>query len=110
MTQVASNDMMSLHVVPVKDRYAREGGVVAHAAFQPDPRAGFAMQIIERFALIAATPDGEDSAGRQAMRLREPAEIASFASRVADAAFKEFQERGWLLAMPAYEALAGDQP
>ena len=37
--------------------------------------ANFAAMMIERWGMVAATPDGEDSAGRQRLRLPTPEEL-----------------------------------
>jgi hypothetical protein len=68
--------------------------------FVPDERVGFAMSIIEKHALVAAVPDGEDSAGRQRLAMPTPHEIVDRACDIADEAFKMFEARGWRQAMP----------
>lgn len=74
-----------------------------HRKFFPDDRMGFAMQIIERFALIAGKADGEDSAGRQKGINMTPAEVVAFACDTSEHAFAEFEKRGWMVPMPSID-------
>ena len=74
-----------------------------HRKFFPDDRLEFAKDIISRHALISAEPDGEDSAGRAKLKRIEPSEIVEFACQVADLAYAEFRNRGWLQAMPSMQ-------
>lgn len=69
----------------------------------PDDRMALAMQIMERFALIAGEESGEDSAGRQKARRMLPAEIVAFACETSEAAFAEFERRGWMQALPSLD-------
>lgn len=71
----------------------------------PDDRARFAMAIIERWALVSATPDGEDSAGRQKLKLTPEPEIVKRAFALADLAWQETLSRDWFIDIPesAYE-------
>jgi len=66
----------------------------------PHPQASFAMDVIGRLAICTAVPDGEDSVGRQKLRMMTPEEIVARATDVADRAWKEFRARGWLLDIP----------
>lgn len=76
-----------------------------HPRFLPDPRASFAMQIIERWALVAAEADGEDSAGRAKPRRLDPAEVVRIACEISDGAYAEFERREWLVEVPTYEEI-----
>jgi len=66
----------------------------------PDPIGQFAMAIIERFAIVAATPNGEDSAGRQALDLQPPVDLVKRAFDIAELAYEECNARGHLLDLP----------
>ena len=66
-----------------------------------DQRANIASELLTRWGMIAALPDGEDSAGRQQLRLMTPEELVHRACVVADLAWSTFAERGWLLSLPA---------
>jgi hypothetical protein len=63
------------------------------------------MKILDHFALISAQDDGEDSSGRQKLKLLAPAEIARRACDLAAAFYAEVGTRGWLLQLPEYEHL-----
>lgn len=65
-----------------------------------DPRADLAERIMRQLSIICATPDGEDSAGRQRFRLMTPEEVAQRATDIADCAFEQFEKRDWLTAIP----------
>lgn len=67
----------------------------------PLPAATLAMEIATRCALIAAIPDGEDSAGRQKLRLPTADELAVRSCEIAAALFAQFQSREWIMDLPA---------
>ena len=62
--------------------------------------ARLATDMAARFALVAALPDGEDSAGRQKLRMATPDELASRACGIAHSLWVEFENRGWLFDIP----------
>ena len=62
--------------------------------------ANFAKEISKHLAIAAAHPDGEDSAGRQRMRLLTPVEAAARSCDIAEAVYREFDQRGWMLDIP----------
>ena len=63
-------------------------------------RAKFATIMLEKWAAVSAEMDGEDSAGRQKVRRMPPAEIVAYVCDVAQEAFNEFDQRGWLYPTP----------
>lgn len=67
--------------------------------------ARFASQLIERWGLVAAMPDGEDSAGRQKMRLPTPAELVFRAMTMAETFFIHAKERGHVITVPDLNAI-----
>lgn len=74
--------------------------VQVHDAQVPQPMAQFAMQLIDRWGMIAAAPDGEDSTGRAKFRLLEPHEVVTRACQTAQIAFELFAAQDWLLDVP----------
>lgn len=56
--------------------------------------------LIRGLALIAADADGEDSAGRQKLRMLNPSELAGRACDLADCMFTQFNHRQWLVDLP----------
>lgn len=89
--------------VIVKERFKETKAIAVHDLKMPDLRARFAMEVLERLALIAGEDNGEDTAGRQKVRRSLPNELVSFACDLADKSFTEFEKRGWLLNIPCYE-------
>ncbi len=73
---------------------------VLYSSEMPEPEATFAMQMLERWGMVAAMDDGEDSAGRQKIRVATPEELVWRACTVAEVAFAEFDRRGWMLKLP----------
>lgn len=66
----------------------------------PTLEARLAINLIERWGAVSATPDGEDSAGRQAARLLTPVEVVTRAFEIASAAMDEIEARGLMLKLP----------
>lgn len=93
-------DTPNAWVEPKFDRYENHFGLLTHAKYCIDQKVVFAQQIIERWAMVAGEPDGEDAAGRQKLRMQTPTEIVDRACDIAEKAFTAFEERGWVVAMP----------
>jgi hypothetical protein len=70
--------------------------LVVHERVHMEMQAKLAFELMGRLAIIAAQEDGEDSAGRQKLRLMTPTEVAARACDIAAAACNEFVERDWL--------------
>ena len=62
--------------------------------------AAYALALVERWGMVAAIPDGEDTAGRQRMRLATPEELAERAIATTTALFAAFRAAGWLVESP----------
>lgn len=92
---IAKNDKLELYAVP--GRYGERPGIMTHDTQSVDVRAKMAAAFVERWALVAGEPDGEDSAGRQKLRTMTAEELAGKACKVVDALFSEFESRGWIL-------------
>lgn len=65
-----------------------------------DSEARMAAALIERWGCAAASPDGEDSAGRAKLRKLTPTELVNEACETAKIALEEFRRRGWMLKLP----------
>lgn len=89
---------MAKRFIKALEREEYDGGtrVMIHMRAMAEPQADFARQCIERWGLIAGTPDGEDSAGRAKLRLATSEELVSRACEVAEKLFAEFERREWL--------------
>lgn len=85
-------------VFPEPDTYrlTPEGYESAH----PNFTAKLAMQLAGNLSIILAAPDGEDSAGRQKLKLMEPQAVASHACAIAEEMTKLFDARGWFTECP----------
>lgn len=81
-------------------------GIGSHRRVQITPEASFALKCIERWAMVAAEPDGEDSSGRAKLRRMTPQEITMHACNCAAQAYQEFETRGWMTPLPSMEELA----
>lgn len=68
-----------------------------------DMEARIAACLIERWGLVAAQRDGEDSAGRARLRKLTPQELVAEACETAQLACDEFRRRGWVLQLPTHE-------
>lgn len=106
--KVAASDKWTDTIVARPSRYGEPPlpfALVKHSRKNIGPEAAFAMHCIERWAMVAAEQDGEDSAGRTRLRRMTPDEIVSHACDCADKAFAAFQERGWLVDVPDTQSL-----
>ena len=64
-----------------------------------------AYRLLERFAVVAAQPAGEDTAGRQALRLMPPEEIVQRSFQIARAFMAEADRMGNFIALPDLEEM-----
>ena len=62
--------------------------------------AATAHDIAKHLAMVAGESDGEDSSGRQKLRLMTPEEVATRACDIAEAMWTKFEARGWILDVP----------
>lgn len=70
------------------------------------PEAEFAWHFIEKWGMVAGVPDGEDSAGRQKLRVATPAEIVQRATETAEGFWQAIQAKGWVQDIPSQEEAA----
>ena len=93
---VEVSELDSCHIFP--DPQRRDALLIARN-FVATSRMEFAMNIMERWAAIAAEVDGEDSVGRQKVRHTTPREIVDYSVEVTELAFERFAEKGWMQPM-----------
>lgn len=74
--------------------------VRVYKTLYPSQRAVFAQELLARWGLVAAEPDGEDSAGRQKLKPLSVESLVTRACEMSQLAFEEFQKREWLLELP----------
>ena len=76
-----------------------------HNTKRPNSKACLAIELMKHLAIILAEPDGEDSAGRQKLKMMPAETVAARACNIAEAAFRNFEARGWCLDAPSYDEL-----
>lgn len=91
---------MGKQVARFEARYSRGKEAVIFQTEAPEWEARLACQLIERWGMVMAKPDGEDSAGRQKLAPLSPREIVEHACDVASLAVAEFRLRGWVTEVP----------
>lgn len=83
--------------------------VVAFATEMPDQEATYAFALLERWGVVAAKPDGEDSAGRQQLGVLSVEETVVRAFDVSREAFRLARERGLMLKVPDLNELNAEK-
>src|SRR5215207_3668850 len=58
-----------------RERYGNKPDPFLNARKQLSMRARMAVALIEKWGMVAAIPDGEDSSGRQKLRMMKPKEM-----------------------------------
>jgi hypothetical protein len=66
----------------------------------PNMTAQLAITMIEKFALVAGYPNGEDSTGRSILQLIPVEEVVQRACDIAESAMVEFEKRDWIIDYP----------
>lgn len=79
-----------------------------HYLEAPTEEARFAMTIMERWAMVSSQEDGEDSAGRQKLKLLSEEDIVKRACNISSMAFDAFRRLDWLTPVPTLEELEAD--
>ena len=64
--------------------------------------ARIACSLVEKWGLVSGVPDGEDTSGRQRIRLMSPEEVVDRAIVTSDLLVKAFRERGWMHKLPTF--------
>jgi len=80
--------------------YHGKKSVVAYETETLDHVGRLACVLVEKWGMVVAIPDGEDSAGRQRMRLPTPAELSSRALDIAETLMAVLRARGHVVALP----------
>lgn len=79
-----------------------DGRMVPEVAIILDQVASIAKEMAERWGMVAALPDGEDTSGRQKLRIMTPEELVERACTVAELLWLDFEKRGWTLDIPEF--------
>ncbi len=94
------DDKLGIQAIESKGYGKGATKVTVHPTWQMGYMALMANSFIERWAMVAAKPDGEDSAGRQRLTLLSVPEVVERACSMAETALAEFEKRGWMLTVP----------
>jgi len=93
-----------IRIAPSHD-YGSKGVTIFNNAV-PTMEAEYALQLIERFGLIAARQgDAEDGAGRQTQVLLEPSAVVDRAFSIARLAFQHIEEGRMYMTLPDLNAV-----
>ena len=68
-----------------------------------DLKGKMALDFIVRWGAVAAIPDGEDSQGRQKLKVMEPSELVDRAVLCVELATAELAQRGWMIQLPDFK-------
>lgn len=91
-----------------QDRYGLRNShnqIVLHETEHANMEARIAIALMERWGMVAAMEDGEDSAGRAKLRLSTEEEVVKRACDCAEMAVEEFRRRGWMVPGPSWDEL-----
>ena len=94
---------MSTEIITAKSKYdleLKQPALMLHENEHLELKAKVALSMLEKWGMVAAEPDGEDSAGRAKLKLPSADDLAKRACDVTDEAFTEFEKRGWVLKLP----------
>ena len=94
---------MTIEVKIEKERYDKKAEVSVNDTDYFGSRAKIVVELISKWGIVAAVPDGEDRKGRSKLRLMEPDELISRAFTIADKMFNEFEMRQWMIQVPDFE-------
>jgi len=81
--------------------YEREPVISTHDNEHLTIKARVCLEMIQRWALVAAEDDGEDSHGRSKLKLSEPDALVNRATILTELAFKRFHEKNWIVKLPS---------
>jgi hypothetical protein len=85
----------------IVSQYEDTPRIAIHEPEHPNFEARLAINLLERWGLVAAESDGEDASGRAKLRLSTPEELSKRACDVAAQTTAELRKRGWILELPS---------
>lgn len=91
--------------IRVKRQYGDSPQLVCHEREHPNFEARLAIDLLERWGLVAGEEAGEDSAGRAKIRSLTPPEAVIRACDMAEEMTKEIRNRGWFVAVPSWDEM-----
>lgn len=98
---ITSTDFVD--VVVRKPLYGEPVDTAVHGKTISSPEMSFVLDCIKAWGLVGAVEDGESSDGRQKLRLHTPEEVVKRAFSLAEMAFAQGEQRGWVVTIPNYE-------
>src|SRR6185312_692836 len=105
MPAVKMENAMSEKIeIKVAKQYEDLPRLVVHEVEHPNFEARLAVNLLEKWGMVAAETDGEDSAGRAKLRLSTPKELAERACNVA----AEIRTRGWFVSAPTWAEMEAE--
>lgn len=97
------------YITVTPNRFENREVVSICACVNAELPARIAMDLAKHLSMVAATPDGEDTAGRQKLRLLSPEEVGARACEIARELVNQFEERGWLTQLPEPKTLPDEK-
>jgi hypothetical protein len=76
------------------------GGLEIHNTEVATEEALFIRECIGRWGMVAGMPNGEDSAGRQQLRLATEEELVERAVKITELMFAAIRQKGYVLSVP----------
>jgi hypothetical protein len=78
----------------IVNKYSNSAHIMTHESEILENEARLAMIMIEKWGMVAALPDGEDTTGRQKMRIMTPTELVNRAFITAKLAMAYARKNG----------------
>ncbi len=96
---------MTVQVKVVKERYTGNPSLMAHHSHALSQEASTMMEMLNRWGMVAAEDDGEDSSGRAKIKLSTPEALVRRACEMTERAYAICEEKGWLTKTPTLEEM-----
>ena len=93
---------MTTEIVVSDDYNIRNPKIVIHDTEIPNFEARVATSLVERWGMVAADDNGEDSTGRAKARLQTPEELVERACETSQRLAAAFRERKWFVSAPTW--------
>jgi hypothetical protein len=96
--------MLETHVTT--ERFDRDyASVIHHERHHVSFEGKIMLDMIIKWGMISAEPDGEDSQGRQQLKLMPEEMLVARASSVTQYALAELKQQGWIVEIPSMKEL-----
>ena len=93
-----------------KQKYTHRPEPMIHNTEHLTPEGAFMMALVERWGMVMATDDGEDSAGRKKSRIMTEDELITRTANIADLAYKVARENEWTITVPSISEMDAVKP